>query len=676
MSRTISGTTHTRITLTSQADNPVSVTGTISVTSGDALVGQAGASNTWTIDNSGLIKTTANATGLSLGSYLATVARGSVTNASGGTISGGQYGVLINGSGNITNNVGGTIVGTSGDAIYTLGSPGTVVNAGVVLAGNVGVYESTGGSVNNLAGATISGDRGVWLAASGTVTNAGTITGTVGNGGSVYFAAAGTNRLIVDPGAVFNGLVHPFSNAGSNTVELAVGNSGTGSLTGFGTNVTNFNTIDFDNGANWSISGNTTGLSGTINGFLSTDSIDLTGFAAVSRTFASNALVLTNSLSQHATLNIHGNFTTADFTIASANGGTGTMLTTTACFASGTRIRAARGAVDVAKLRDGDMIVGLDGAHFPVIWLGHRRVDCRRHPRPWDVWPVRVAADAFGPNRPERDLRLSPDHAVFVEHTTEGGVLIPVRYLINGATIVQERADEVVYWHVELPRHAVLLADGLPCESYLDTGNRAAFDNAGAVSLHANFAGAGAAPEAFARRIWDTGACADLVCSGPKLAAARRRLIARLPSLGHVITADPALRIIVHGVEVPAQCDGARLCVALPDDAAELRLISRTAVPAELDPLSGDTRCLGVAVAWLALDGEDVTLADRRLGGGWLAPEPGLRWTTGDGAIDVRGATVLELGSAEMPRLRYHEVAYGARAPPLKSQHPQAPTAA
>ncbi len=28
------------------------------------------------------------------------------------------------------------------------------------------------------------------------------------------------------------------------------------------------------------------------------------------------------------------------------------------------------------------------------------------------------------------------------------------------------------YYHVELPHHDVLLAQGLPAESYLDTGNR------------------------------------------------------------------------------------------------------------------------------------------------------------------------------------------------------------
>ncbi len=78
---------------------------------------------------------------------------------------------------------------------------------------------------------------------------------------------------------------------------------------------------------------------------------------------------------------------------------------------------------------------------------------------------------AFGEGRPNRDLWLSPDHAVFVD-----GALIPVRHLVNGGAIVQELRDEVTYSHVELGRHDVVLAEGVLCETYLDTGNRPAFD--------------------------------------------------------------------------------------------------------------------------------------------------------------------------------------------------------
>ena len=52
-------------------------------------------------------------------------------------------------------------------------------------------------------------------------------------------------------------------------------------------------------------------------------------------------------------------------------------------------------------------------------------------------------------------------------------MLVAIRYLVNGSPVVQEPVDEVTYYHVELEAHDVILAEGLPCESYQDTGNRA-----------------------------------------------------------------------------------------------------------------------------------------------------------------------------------------------------------
>ena len=84
---------------------------------------------------------------------------------------------------------------------------------------------------------------------------------------------------------------------------------------------------------------------------------------------------------------------------------------------------------------------------------------------------------------PCRDLLLSPDHAVFVDN-----VLIPIKHLINGKTIVQQQTNEVTYYHIELGEHDVLLADGMPAESYLENGDRGAFDNGGGmIALHPDF---------------------------------------------------------------------------------------------------------------------------------------------------------------------------------------------
>jgi predicted ribosomally synthesized peptide with nif11-like leader len=158
------------------------------------------------------------------------------------------------------------------------------------------------------------------------------------------------------------------------------------------------------------------------------------------------------------------------------------------CFAAGTRIMTPGGEVPVEDLLVGDLIVTAAGEAKAIVFIGHRRVDCRRHSRPELVRPVRVAPGAFGRGRPSRVLYLSPDHAVFVTSdagVAHDGVLIPVKHLIDGETIRQVACDSVMYFHVELERHDVLLSEGLPTESYLDAGDRDRFDNVGAEALSA-----------------------------------------------------------------------------------------------------------------------------------------------------------------------------------------------
>jgi hypothetical protein len=76
--------------------------------------------------------------------------------------------------------------------------------------------------------------------------------------------------------------------------------------------------------------------------------------------------------------------------------------------------------------------------------------------------------------------------------------------------------DEVSYYHVELERHDVVFAEGLPAERYLDTGDRANFANGGVV--------VSAYPD-FATRVWESEGCAPLAITGPVVAAARRRVV-------------------------------------------------------------------------------------------------------------------------------------------------------
>jgi hypothetical protein len=178
------------------------------------------------------------------------------------------------------------------------------------------------------------------------------------------------------------------------------------------------------------------------------------------------------------------------------------------CFAAGTRILGQNGDMKVEDIRPGDCLVTLnDGepAYATVLWAGKRSIDMSRHPEPDLVRPVRIRAGAFGLGLPERDLRLSPHHAVYFE-----GNLFEAIALVNGNSIFQEYdCTHVTYHHIELAAHGILLAEGLPVESFLDTGNRAMFDGQSVTVLHPEF-----------RTAADAARCAPLVLEGEALAQA------------------------------------------------------------------------------------------------------------------------------------------------------------
>ena len=215
-----------------------------------------------------------------------------------------------------------------------------------------------------------------------------------------------------------------------------------------------------------------------------------------------------------AAINMVGNYVGQAFnftTDGQSTPGTDIFLS---CYLAGTRILTVHGEVPVESLREGDLVVtrlGSDTRCGPVRWIGVSRIDLDRHPKPRTVTPIRILAGAFGDGLPHRDLLLSPDHAVYVE-----GVLIPIQYLVNDATIRREAIGGVVtYYHVELDAHDVLVADGLQVESYLDTGDRANFENGGAVrALYPNFV----------TSQWESAGCAPLVVTGPVLQAVRDRV--------------------------------------------------------------------------------------------------------------------------------------------------------
>ncbi len=145
----------------------------------------------------------------------------------------------------------------------------------------------------------------------------------------------------------------------------------------------------------------------------------------------------------------------------------------TICFMAGTRIATPTGATRVEHLAVGDLVLTRGGAAAPVRWLGRQTV-CMAFADRARVLPVRVRAGALGDSLPERDLLLSPCHALLVD-----GVLVEAGALLNGTTIVRETdvPATFVYYHIELEDHALVLAEGVPAETFVDNVDRLAFDN-------------------------------------------------------------------------------------------------------------------------------------------------------------------------------------------------------
>ena len=468
--------------------------------------------------------------------------------------------ITLNGTASALSSGNGTVL-TIDNSLTTVGASGALN----LLSGRS--FQASDSLIVNglvtLGGGNLGATNGVTIGAAGDVSGTGTIGGTVvdlgtieAKGGTLTVPqvqfATGSGTLQADAGAslvltAFGG-AYPETIVNKGTIDAAFGGLGSGTLNisgpysgtgGFliqgGFDSSDRTILELPSGLSANVAFDTnfgellldaaSTFNGTLSGFGNSDTIVLPTIAnASTATLTGNILRLTNSggsLVQAISINAGSmNYQSAIFSVTENVGNTQATVKVSgvqaaSCYAAGTRIKTQAGEIPVERLVAGDIVLAHFAGTAPVIWVGHRHVDCAHHADPSSVWPVRISAHAFGPRMPSRDLVLSPDHAVFVDE-----VLIPIRHLINGKTIVQEQIDTVTYYHVELAEHDVLLAEGMPAESYLENGDRGVFDNArGVVALHPDFG----------MRRWEALGCARLVVTGAALAAVVARVNARMP---------------------------------------------------------------------------------------------------------------------------------------------------
>ncbi|WP_459678286.1 Hint domain-containing protein, partial [Acidisoma sp. 7E03] len=417
-----------------------------------------------------------------------------------------------------------TLQTTSSFVTAAITGAGTVINDGTVSA------EASSGSLvigttdfTNAGLLVVGGGASLAIQTFDAFDNTGTLRVTSGSTATVNSTDtfANTGTIALDGGSL---TVNAVLQGAAGVTEIS--NGGTLEL---GAAATADQTVSFLNGSGSLVLDDAADFAASVSGFQAGDSIVLAGFAGASESYADGVLTFTETstalgqaIVTTATIKVEGSYTAGDFsTTTDANGDIILSTDVLPCFVAGTRILTLRGEVAVEDLQIGDAVVTVtDGERrtSPIRWIGRRAVDISRHPAPEKVRPVRVRRGAFGARMPARDLLLSPDHAIFAE-----SVLVPVKYLVDGVAIrVEDAAKTVEYFHVELAQHEVLLSEGLPTESYLDSGGRAMFENGGLpVVLHADFS----------HVAWDVLGCAPLKVTGPEVQRIRERLAAQVAGI-------------------------------------------------------------------------------------------------------------------------------------------------
>ena len=315
------------------------------------------------------------------------------------------------------------------------------------------------------------------------------------------------------------------------------------------------------------------------------------------------------------------------------------------CYLSGSEVKVPGGRVCVEALQKGAEVLVHDSRNglerrARVVWVGKGRVHVRPHlPDDEAGWPVKILRHALGENIPYKDMCVTSEHCFFL-----GGVFVPVRMLVNGASIFYDKTQSYYdYWHFETECHEIIDVDGAFTETFLNTG-------------HDHYFGASeAAPgeESAPPKSWATDAAAPLETRREVIEPLYRRLSDRSQALGlciphdvnEEITFDPGLALCdEQGHPFPLkEQQGHRYLFSLDGDVDSVVLLSRTSRPCDvIGPYIDDRRELGVLVGEVRLlraDGsaEGVTgFLSAPQAEGWDVQEHGpWRWMNGEARLDL-----------------------------------------
>jgi hypothetical protein len=417
------------------------------VTAFDATIGaQTGANGSVTLASSDLL--VANATAMTSTLAVGLAGSGTLAVEGNGNVTVGAAEIELTSTSSVTDvgtlSIGG--VGGGSGLLTISGDASVLVNGDVIVGGGAGSADivvgqsATDTALLAMSGTLAIGETGqVSLGGVHDTIRAGAITIGVGDllsGAGTISGVGGGNNTVLLTNIVNDGTIE--ATGGSLLVYGSVVGTGeiaveTGATIIMQATVDAGQTMAFSPTAHAMLN-DVSAFAGTITGFAKGNILDLASTVGTGAVWSAGTLAIVTATGT-IDLSVAGSYAPNDFVVQSDGlGGTEVEL---ACFAAGTRILTPSGPAVVDALSPGDRVLTMAGECLPIRWVGRRKVDCRRHPYPRAVWPVRIKGEAFAPGCPERDLFLSPDHAIYHD-----GVLIPVKYLLNGITLRQTRARQ------------------------------------------------------------------------------------------------------------------------------------------------------------------------------------------------------------------------------------------
>ena len=537
-----------------------------------------------------------------------------------GTLNGTAFAGGDNGS-YVTVNNGGYISNPSiSNQTFTLGSgavynnvssaknPPNITNSNYEISGTWTAYLNSSNQTVYSSGTTVvSGPVNLWngylTISSGAVVSGLVSVATYGNGnGSIYVSSGGT----IESSYTANGYLNIYSGGSSlsNTYESEVSTIYSG-----GSSTDDTFTESYKSG--WT--------SGTLNGTAFAGGDGASYVTVNDGGYISNPSVVNEAL-----------------TVAK----TATLETPEACFLAGSLITTPSGFIPVEELSVGDQVITyIDGLekNRHVTWVGQAHCVIRPHlPLDQAGYPIRILKDAIADGMPFKDLLITAEHCLFFD-----GKFVPARMLVNGLSIFYDTSiNSYEYYHIETEDHSVIMADGMLTESYLDTGNRNTFTQAGNVVSFAP-----------SRNLsWDD-AAAPLTVSRDDVEPIFCQIKTRaeqkeydVKTVSQPLIHDHNLHLVTKTgatIRQIRESDG-RVMFMIPAGIESVRLVSNASRPCDvIGPFVDDRRKLGVLVGNVTLCEGDTTitltahLQDSELSGWNNVESETARWTNGNALLKL-----------------------------------------